>query len=134
MRLRMAARHGAVGAGLVLVVALAACGEATIDTDKAESAIRSGITRQTGVKIDAVRCPDDVEAREGDTFRCLAQASNGQRARVEVTQRDDEAACRGVCYRSDKLSCSEVQDNLVGDDPGRRSTRGRHVASALDGP
>ena len=69
---------------------LAACGEAKLDTDRAEAAIRAGITRQTGVKIDSVRCPDDVEARKGDTFRCLARASNGQRARVEVRQRDDE--------------------------------------------
>ncbi len=37
-------------------------------------------------------CPDDVEARRGETFRCVAQASNGQRARVEVRQRDDEGS------------------------------------------
>ena len=76
----------------VVVVGLAACGEPKLDTEKAESAIRSGITRQTGVKIDSVRCPDDVEARRGETFRCVALASNGQRARVEVRQRDDEGS------------------------------------------
>jgi len=48
------------------------------------------------VKIDTVRCPDEVEARRGDTFNCVARASNGQRARVEVTQRDDEG---GVSWR-----------------------------------
>jgi hypothetical protein len=82
----------ATGLALVVVVGLAACGEAKLDTDRAEAAIRSGITRQTGVKIDAVRCPDEVEARKGETFRCVASASNGQRARVEVTQRDDEGS------------------------------------------
>ena len=61
------------------------------DADLA-AAIRSGITRQTGVKIDTVQCPDDVEARRGETFRCVALASNGQRARVEVRQRDDEGS------------------------------------------
>ncbi len=50
------------------------------------------ITRQTGVKIDTVRCPDEVVARRGETFRCVALASNGQRARVEVSQRDDEGS------------------------------------------
>jgi hypothetical protein len=33
-----------------------------------------------------------VEARRGETFRCVALASNGQRARVEVRQRDDEGS------------------------------------------
>ena len=90
---RMRAGRAALSAGLALVLlGLGACGDAKLDTDRAEAAIRSGITRQTGVKIDSVRCPDEVEARKGDTFRCLASASNGQRARVEVTQRDDEGA------------------------------------------
>jgi Domain of unknown function (DUF4333) len=83
-------RGAVLAIGLLAAAPLGACGQARLDTDEAESAIRAGLTRQTGVKIDSVRCPDDVEARQGDTFRCLAMASNGQRARVEVTQRDDE--------------------------------------------
>jgi len=89
----MGAARAFLPTGLALVVVgLSACGEAKLDTGRAESEIRSGITRQTGVKIDTVRCPDDVEARRGETFRCVALASNGQRARVEVTQRDDEGS------------------------------------------
>jgi hypothetical protein len=89
----MRATRTSLATGLALVVmALGACGDAKLDTDRAEAAIRSGITRQTGVKIDSVRCPDDVQARKGETFRCVASASNGQRARVEVTQRDDEGS------------------------------------------
>jgi Domain of unknown function (DUF4333) len=89
----MSAGRGALVTGLVLAaVATGGCGESRLDTDRVESAIRGGITRQTGVKIDTVRCPDEVKAREGDTFNCLARASNGQRARVEVTQRDGEGA------------------------------------------
>ena len=92
-----ARRRGALVTGVALMAAaFAACGEARLDTDKYEAAIRSGVTRQTGVKIDTVRCPDEVEARRGDTFNCVARASNGQRARVEVTQRDDEG---GVSWR-----------------------------------
>jgi Domain of unknown function (DUF4333) len=80
--------RAAIALGVAAVVA--GCGTAQLDTDRVESGIRDGITRQTGVKIDSVRCPDDVEAERGGTFRCEAVASNGQRARVEVTQRDDE--------------------------------------------
>ena len=90
---RMGAPRAFLATGLALVAAgLAACGDAKLDTDRAEAAIRSGITRQTGVKIDTVRCPDDVVARRGETFRCVARASNGQRAGVEVRQRDDEGS------------------------------------------
>ena len=103
-------------------------GSAKLDTDRAESAIRSGITRQTGVKIDTVRCPEDVEARRGETFRCVARASNGQRARVEVTQRDDEGS---VSLAADRGASSGT---ATGDGPGRRSTRGRHVAGKRKGP
>ena len=67
-----------------------ACGRTQLDTEEAESAIKSGITSRTGVKIDSVSCPGDIEAEQGGTFRCVAVASNGQRAQVEVTQRDDE--------------------------------------------
>ena len=90
----MGAAKAFLATGLALAaLGLAACGDAAkLDTDRAESAIRSGITRQTGVKIDTVRCPDDVEAQRGETFRCVARASNGQRARVEVQQRDDEGS------------------------------------------
>jgi hypothetical protein len=84
---------GSLAAGLALLaVGVAGCGESKLDTDRAEAAIRAGITRQTGVKIASVRCPDDVEVGKGETFRCLARASDGQRARVEVTQRDDEGS------------------------------------------
>jgi hypothetical protein len=83
-------RGAVLAVGVVAAASLGACGQARLDTGEAESAIRAGITRQTGVKIDSVRCPDEVEARRGDTFRCVAVASNGQRARVAVTQRDDE--------------------------------------------
>lgn len=90
----MGAAKAFLAAGLALAaLGVAACGDAAkLDTGRAETAIRSGITRQTGVKIDTVRCPDDVEAKRGETFRCVAQASNGQRARVEVRQRDDEGS------------------------------------------
>ena len=89
----MGAPRAFLATGLALVAAgLAACGDAKLDTDRAEAAIRSGITRQTGVKIDTVRCPDEVVARRGETFRCVARASNGQRAGVEVRQRDDEGS------------------------------------------
>ena len=83
-------------AAALVTVAMTACGETQVDTGRAESAIREQITRQTGVRIDSVRCPEDVAVERGGTFRCVAIASNGQRGRVEVTQRDEDG---GVSWR-----------------------------------
>jgi hypothetical protein len=80
----------ATGIAAIASIALTACGEAKIDTEEAEATIRAGITRQTGVEIEAVRCPDNVEAKRGGRFRCIAVAKNGDRGAVQVTQRDDE--------------------------------------------
>jgi hypothetical protein len=93
--MRVLAAGPAVGLAL-LAAAAGGCGKDKIDTDRAEAAIRAGITRQTGVAISSVRCPAEVEARAGDTFRCVARARDGQRAQVEVTQRDDQG---GVTWR-----------------------------------
>lgn len=69
---------------------LAGCGEKKLDTAKAESAIGADIARQTGLEIESVRCPDEVEAKRGGRFRCVATAKNGDRGSVRVTQRDDQ--------------------------------------------
>ncbi len=68
----------------------AACGEAQIDAGKAEAAIKRGLTRQTGIEIRSVSCPEDVKVERGGKFRCEAVARNGDRAHVLVTQRDDD--------------------------------------------
>jgi len=72
------------------VAAVAACGDAQIDSGKAEAAIKRGLTRQTGIDIESVRCPDDVKVERGGRFRCETVARNADRAQVLVTQRDDD--------------------------------------------
>jgi hypothetical protein len=61
-----------------------------------EDEIKRGIERNTGLTIESVKCPDDVEAKRGDRFRCAVRAGNGDRASVQVTQRDDDGA---ISYR-----------------------------------
>lgn len=75
---------------LAALVGLAACGEQTLDTDRAESEIARGISQQTGAKGVTVQCPDNVKIEAGQEFECQARASNGQRAPVKVRQKDDE--------------------------------------------
>jgi hypothetical protein len=79
---------------------LAGCGDARIDSGKAERAIKRDLALQTGLAIAAVDCPDDVKAERGDTFRCRAVARNGDRATVLVTQRDDDGTITWRVVRS----------------------------------
>lgn len=69
---------------------LAACGQQTLDTDRAEGEIARGISQQTGAQGVTVQCPADVKIEAGQEFECQAQASKGQRATVKVRQKDDK--------------------------------------------
>jgi hypothetical protein len=73
--------------------AIAACGGQQLDTSKLETEIKSGIERQTDVKMRSVECPKR-EVKVGDSFDCKATATDGDTANVKVTQQDDEGNVR----------------------------------------
>ncbi len=75
-------------------LALAACGESTLDADQIEEEITPQVEEQTGTRDVAIDCPDDVEAEEGGVFECDLTAEGGIEAKVEVTQEDDEGNVR----------------------------------------
>lgn len=75
---------------VVPALALSACGEQKLNTNKAESAIAQGITQQTGAQGVTVNCPSDVKVQAGGQFYCQAKASDGRQAPVKVTQKDDK--------------------------------------------
>jgi hypothetical protein len=80
-------------AALALVagaLALAACGKTTIDAKKGETFIRGVVTEQIAARVRAVRCPDGVKTKKGDTFMCAVTGADGSRGNVIVTQRDDD--------------------------------------------
>ena len=78
---------------------VAGCGTKTIDTGKAESEIGKGVAQQTGAKGVKVDCPDDVDAKKGDTFDCDLSAAGGQKAKIKVTQQDDKGNVRWTLAR-----------------------------------
>lgn len=75
---------------LVAGLALASCGETTIDSEKGERFIRGVVVKQVGARVGAVMCPDDVETKKGATFTCIVVGADGSKGDVLVTQRDDE--------------------------------------------
>ena len=62
-----------------------------LDRDQLERTLARKISDQLEVPGVEVECPDDVEAREGETLECIARAP-GETAglRIEVTQLDDD--------------------------------------------
>jgi hypothetical protein len=81
---------------IVLVAAAAvlgaACGEAKLDTARVEDQIGETLAKRTGVGIDSVECPGEVEAKKGDSFRCTATTEREEQIVVNVRQDDDEGA------------------------------------------
>ncbi len=75
---------------LLAAVALAACGEKTIDADKGEKFIRGVVAEQVGARIASVTCPEDVKAKKGDTFTCVVAGTDGSKGNVVARQKDDE--------------------------------------------
>lgn len=96
----MSLRHAVpVALFAALALLIAACGTKTIDTGKAESEIGKGVAQQTGAKSVKVDCPDDVDAKKGDTFDCDLTAAGGQKAKIKVTQQDDKGNVRWTLAR-----------------------------------
>jgi hypothetical protein len=75
---------------VALALVPAACGESTLDTGQAERVIERGLERQTGVKIESVKCPGGVDVGRGRRFRCTVVPVKGRQTYVDVTQRDDD--------------------------------------------
>jgi hypothetical protein len=75
-------------------LAAAGCAEKQIDTTRAEAEIKRELSSDTGAPLRRVRCPDEVEAKKGDVFRCVAVARDGSRVPIEVTQTDGDGGVR----------------------------------------
>jgi Domain of unknown function (DUF4333) len=88
---------GRVAPALALVIAAAfvaaGCSQ-KLDTGEIESGIQRDLAERTGTRIASVDCPDDVEADQGDRFRCTARAAAGERVPVEVIQEDGDGRVR----------------------------------------
>ena len=75
---------------IVSALALASCGEATLDTANIEDEIAPQVADQTGTKDVEISCPDDIEAKKGDEFDCDVTAAGGLEAKVKVVQENDD--------------------------------------------
>jgi hypothetical protein len=74
----------------VAVVALAGCGEKTLNADDIESDVEGEYSAR-GFDVEGAECPDDIEAKAGTTGECSLTA-NGVTVPVEIRPTDEEGA------------------------------------------
>jgi hypothetical protein len=79
---------------LAIAFGLSACGTETLRASELESEIQRQFAQQTGTGVTAVDCPDDIEASEGNRFRCTARFETGENLPVNVVLTNDEGAFR----------------------------------------
>ncbi len=83
----------AVGLSAVLSLLPIACGgDSKLDTAGLETQMKETLSDRTGIAIESVDCPDEVESKRGASFRCTARTEKGERVVLNVTQDDDDGA------------------------------------------
>lgn len=85
----------------------AGCGTTTLDTAEVEREVEN-LAEEEDIDVDEVTCPDDVEAKEGDTFDCDIETADGVEIEAEVEQRNDEGDVRV------RIAASEIQKAQAG--------------------
>ena len=75
----------------MLSLATGACTPQLLDADQLERRLSREISERLDVANVAVECPDDAEARQGETLACVARApGETQGLRIQVTQLDGD--------------------------------------------
>ncbi len=78
----------------VTAVLVGGCGgQAQLDMVRARTAITASLNKEYDLAVTGLRCPEDVEARAGRSFRCRLSIG-GRPLVVRVVQRGDEGDLR----------------------------------------
>lgn len=97
---------------LGVTTTLAGC-ERLLDIDRAEAAIRSGLTEQLEMPFASVMCPESRAMKAGDVFMCTAVAETGGDLRIQVTQTDGSGAINWKVTDGEKvLSLTKLEEQI----------------------
>ena len=97
-----------VPAAVACALAATACSK-SLNTDNAESFIRTELAKQGETEVASVDCPDR-EAKSGDTFTCTAHAPDGTRMTVDVTQTSDDGR---ITFTAPVLHIRSAEDEMA---------------------
>jgi hypothetical protein len=97
---------------LATTAALAGC-ERLLDIDRAEAAVKSGLTEQLGMPFASVSCPESRPIKAGDVFECKAVAETGGDLTIRVTQEDDAGALDWKVVNAGRvLSMAKLEEQI----------------------
>ena len=74
---------------VLAALALVACGGTVINDMEAEDYLRGTVEPPPGTRIEAVDCPDGVDAERGETFECTLETADGDEAVVPLRVLDE---------------------------------------------
>ena len=92
-RMRPTAAAALVAAGVLLLSACDASvgvGERVLDSAEVEAEVVNQLEAEVGERPESVDCPDEIEAAEGETYRCTLTAEDGSTIGLTLTMTDDE--------------------------------------------
>ena len=89
----MISRTSTLIALLALAALVAGCGTKTLKKGEIEGFVEK-TAKEQGVAVDSVDCPDDVEAKKGESFECKVKATGGKEADISVQQTSDDGNVR----------------------------------------
>jgi hypothetical protein len=72
-----------LAASAALVLGVAACGKTTIDQSSEVDLVNKQLDQQN-LKAKSVDCPDNVDAKEGETFTCDVVLTNGNTGTFDI--------------------------------------------------
>jgi Domain of unknown function (DUF4333) len=82
------------------VLVLSAGCSPELDTPSVESEIKTELEQQlSGVTVE-IECPEDVAAKAGESFDCIATSDDNNKAKIVVTQTDDDGS---IDFRVEEL-------------------------------
>ncbi|UGS34555.1 DUF4333 domain-containing protein [Capillimicrobium parvum] len=81
--------------------ALTACGTKTIDAGSLEDDIQTQLADAAKVKPDTVKvsCPEDKEAKKGNTFDCTITTNDGSKGTMTVKLTNDEGGYTATAFK-----------------------------------
>ena len=98
-------RAAAALTALAAVAVAGGCGGNSLNTRRVEARLRVGITHR-GIDVGSVQCPQKVDAKQGQTFTCIAIDRAGTSEKVTVRQLDAKGNVR--------CSTAVLQGNVCG--------------------
>jgi hypothetical protein len=78
-----------IGFAALFALAAAGCGTKTIEHSSEVDLVNKQLA-QDNLEAKSVKCPDDVEATEGDTFKCDVTLTNGRTGTYTITIKNVE--------------------------------------------